>query len=62
MNNSEIYIINRYHREETQEFFPEVTVDIFQQRTMFLLEKRHFNVFQFGKPAIRDPLGHEICR
>ena len=55
MENFEIYIINRYYREETPEFFPEFSV-------RFLLEKRDFNIFQFGKPAIRDPLGHEICR
>ena len=49
----EIYIINRYYGEETPEFFPEVSVHIFQQKTMFLLVKRDFNIFQFGKPAIK---------
>jgi len=39
MKNFEIYIINRYYREETQEFFPEVSVHIFQQKTMFFAGK-----------------------
>jgi len=62
MKNFEIYIMNRYYGEETPEFFPEISVHIFQQKTMFLAEKRNFNIYQFGKPAMRDPLGHEICR
>jgi len=62
MKTFEIYIINRYFGEETQEFFPEVSVHIFQQKTMFFAGKSDFNIFQFGKPAIRDPLGHEIYR
>jgi len=35
VRNFEIYIINRYYREETQEFIPKVSVHIFQQKTMF---------------------------
>ena len=31
------------------------------RKRCFLFEKRDFNIFQFGKPSIRDPLGHEIC-
>jgi len=51
MKNFEIYIINRYYREETQELFPEVSVHIFYR-------KRDFNIFQFGKPAIESVQWH----
>jgi len=35
MKNFEIYIINRYYQEKTRDFFPEVSVHILQQETMF---------------------------
>ena len=64
MKNFEIYIMNRYYREETQEFFSGSFRSYFlaENDVLFLLQKRDFNIFQFGKPAIRDLLGHEICR
>jgi len=60
--NFEIYIINKYYRGEASEIFSGIFRSFSSRQQCFLLEKRDFNIFQFGKPAIRDPQGHEICR
>ena len=62
MKNLEIYIMNRYYREKTQDFFRKFPFIFSSRKRCFSQEKRDFNIFQFGKPEIRDPLGHEICR
>ena len=51
----QIFIISAY-------FFWNFPFILSYRKRCFLLEKRDFNIFQFGKSAIRDPLGHDICR
>jgi len=49
MKNFEIYIINRYYRGETLEFLPEVSIHIFQQKTMSFAGKtwfQHFSIWE----------------